>query len=694
MQRTIPRAPRALILAAAAVLCALAPAAADAAPVWLPAVTVDPARTTAGVAPRTDIAMNERGDAVLVFARGDDLGDANGANDTETVFAAYRPAGGTFGAPQQVSSVTTGPVPEVEAGIAANGSAIVAFTSKSPSNIQVRVATSNTAGVFAPARDVTGAVAGEDASALQLAANGSGVAALYWQSGAAKVAYGATASFAGSFSPMTLTTSGAYAGDVEVDQAGNVSWAWERDSSPDRYTVEVRDKPAAGALGATIILSRNVDGAKAEGPDLTMAPDGRAMVVYGYREDAPLPALPQRAVYNVRSAPAGHWDTGTWSTTSGLVSAPGQLATSYGSQVTMLPDGTAVAIYLADTGVFGATRLGGQQFSGHQALTDEASSVGWIASSADGSVVALVQTVNDVNAAVRSPGATQFGATATVATFNSTGTPGFVFATPLAMDGTGDATMGVGVARCTAACAKWDSSVFTVSLDAAAPRFGAVNIPSSATSGSQLQFAAPATDVMSPISTTWSFGDGASGTGSTTSHTYAAPGSYAVTVTATDAVGHATSTSVVVQVSAPPASPPPPAPPAPVVPRIGSKIVAKWKATRTFTTVSSLAVSAVPAGTTVRVTCTGGGCPFKKPYSVHFTKLTKLFSLTGRFSTLVRTPRRHLVVAKLKPGAVVQVSVTRPGYVGRFATYRVRASKAPTLVAGCIAPGSVKHLPC
>ena len=40
-----------------------------------------------------------------------------------------------------------------------------------------------------------------------------------------------------------------------------------------------------------------------------------------------------------------------------------------------------------------------------------------------------------------------------------------------------------------------------------------------------------------PVSFTWAFGDGATGSGATTSHTYGAPGSYQTTLTATDATG-------------------------------------------------------------------------------------------------------------------------------------------------------------
>jgi PKD repeat protein len=50
----------------------------------------------------------------------------------------------------------------------------------------------------------------------------------------------------------------------------------------------------------------------------------------------------------------------------------------------------------------------------------------------------------------------------------------------------------------------------------------------------------------------WSFGDGASASGATTSHTYAAPGSYPVTLTVTNNHGQTAATSTVVTVNAPP----------------------------------------------------------------------------------------------------------------------------------------------
>ena len=76
-------------------------------------------------------------------------------------------------------------------------------------------------------------------------------------------------------------------------------------------------------------------------------------------------------------------------------------------------------------------------------------------------------------------------------------------------------------------------------------------IPSGATAGVAQAFGAQATDIWSPTpSIAWDFGDGGSATGAPVSHTYAAAGRRTVTVTATDAVGNATSASGPLDVAA------------------------------------------------------------------------------------------------------------------------------------------------
>ena len=93
----------------------------------------------------------------------------------------------------------------------------------------------------------------------------------------------------------------------------------------------------------------------------------------------------------------------------------------------------------------------------------------------------------------------------------------------------------------------------TRTLDTQGPLATGLSIPA-ATVGSPVTLSWPAVDAWSPVSSiAWSFADGGSGSGASVTRTFGAVGSYAVSVTATDAVGNATTlTGTVVVSPAPP----------------------------------------------------------------------------------------------------------------------------------------------
>jgi hypothetical protein len=108
--------------------------------------------------------------------------------------------------------------------------------------------------------------------------------------------------------------------------------------------------------------------------------------------------------------------------------------------------------------------------------------------------------------------------------------------------GVGNYSVYVDVIDAVGATTSTNAFTFPVS---AGPAVLAVATPSHSDVGSSVAFAtaltAPGT---SPLTYAWEFGDGANGTGATTSHTFAAAGTYLVTVNATDA-DHATASAVV-----------------------------------------------------------------------------------------------------------------------------------------------------
>jgi len=88
-----------------------------------------------------------------------------------------------------------------------------------------------------------------------------------------------------------------------------------------------------------------------------------------------------------------------------------------------------------------------------------------------------------------------------------------------------------------------------------APQLDALEAPASGATGALLSFAAAASDPDGdPVQLKWEFGDGAVADGFQTTHAYAGPGAYQLTVTATDSVGLSVSRQIAVTVADPPSS--------------------------------------------------------------------------------------------------------------------------------------------
>jgi hypothetical protein len=662
-------------------------------------VTLDGPTPNVSVDLPTAVAMNDRGDTVVAWPDYQTQGDNVEANDTTQVVAAYRPAGGSFGSPQPLQTTPAhGVIPSVKAGIAADGSAVVAFsTLNSPASARIQVAASGPSGTFGAARDVTGPA--EDSAVLtDMDVNAAGALALvYEQAGKLR---GATGTVAG---PVTKLASelvtGAYSGTgrVAIDPAGNAVWVWERDVAGPRYLVEVRDKPAGQGLKPTVTVTPNADNALAENPVIAIGADGRAVVAYGYRETG----IPEAIRYNARSAPSGDWGAGIWNPASGLVSKPGQVAASFGTQVGILPANTTIVTYTAaDNAVWVASRISGQQFAGHQALSDAGAGAfdQRLAVSGNGGAVVAFQGPGSVQAAVLAPGAAQFGATQEdVDVLGGSGfdNDAYTNGTPVATDAHGNAITAYSISRCPTGCAHREALVRAAFFDAEAPRLGDPSIPAEGVAGTALAFSVSALDVASAFTTNWSFGDGQSATGTSVTHAYAGSGTYTATVTATDAVGNVSSRSGVVQVRAAPVpgpganpSPPPVKTATPV--KIATTVRARWDAGKRFARLLEMTVAKVPEGATVRISCTGKGCPFAKAKTLRYKKAKKAEQIASLFTRKVRNKRQP---AQLRVGAKVTVEISNATAIGRWFAFTIR-SKSIKSENGCLVPGGRRHLKC
>jgi hypothetical protein len=106
---------------------------------------------------------------------------------------------------------------------------------------------------------------------------------------------------------------------------------------------------------------------------------------------------------------------------------------------------------------------------------------------------------------------------------------------------------------------KSETELRAAAFDAGGPNLLSAGIPTSAVAGQPVVMSATFADLWSGLGEppSWSFGDGSVGSGAQVSHTYAAPGTYTVTVTAKDGLGNQTSSTYSIVVG-PGISPAPP----------------------------------------------------------------------------------------------------------------------------------------
>jgi PKD domain-containing protein len=103
------------------------------------------------------------------------------------------------------------------------------------------------------------------------------------------------------------------------------------------------------------------------------------------------------------------------------------------------------------------------------------------------------------------------------------------------------------------------------------------------------------------------------------------------------------------------------------------------------TEVKQLLVKA-PAGAKVKIRCRGRGCPFR---GLSRTASNRVEALASRIIR-IRRFEHHL----LRPGATVQIWVTKRGEIGKYTRFRIRAGKPPSRVDRCMMPGAKRPSRC
>jgi hypothetical protein len=507
-----------------------------AAPAWNP-----PAALTAASASSGDpvVAVDAKGDAVAVWVWSAPTGDSVQVSD--------HPAGGGWGEPMTLAEAPRVRDPQVA--VDANGDTFVAW-SQGPdgSHSQVRAADRPSGGIWQTTPEAFG-----DASLVsgseRLAVDANGDEALAWittdVSAATSVPYATYRPAGGSWlSPLRLSGSAAqpqtnFPPAVAIDPHGRATVVWQFKDQPSAHSVIQASRHVPGGFFDWSLVASTLSNTAHDSYDPAVAADSFGNVTAIWSDSSATGAQILGADFS-----AGQ---GTWSPTPYAVeAATGANIQSPAIAFDQSGDATAAWVFGTGTGdqwVQSADRrVGGgwsqtpTNVSGDIAGADTAGPV--LSVAPDGQ--AAIAWVDDssgplkVRASVRDPGGGGW-----LAPHTPDPTPGAGSDDPsIAIDTNGNAAV------------LYDGR----EIDAAtysAPWISDVSIPTTGTVGSMVSFSTSPHDVWSPLATTWTFGDGTQATGLDVAHTYAAPGQYQITLTATNLGGATAGSSRVITITAP-----------------------------------------------------------------------------------------------------------------------------------------------
>ena len=113
-------------------------------------------------------------------------------------------------------------------------------------------------------------------------------------------------------------------------------------------------------------------------------------------------------------------------------------------------------------------------------------------------------------------------------------------------------------------------------------------------------------------------------------------------------------------------------------PRVTSTILSSFATQGARTRIDKLTIQNATSNTTARVTCKGGGCPFKSKKAKKAKRgKMNLLGLFGKKRTL-------------RAGATLDVLIMRPNFVGKVVRYQIRNNKSVKRSELCLNPGSTK----
>ena len=409
------------------------------------------------------------------------------------------------------------------------GEAVAAWPAAG-SNYIIEAATVSGATVSAPQKL---SAAGENATSPAVAMDERGDAIAAWtrENGSERVVQAAFRPAGGHFGmAVSLPTKSGNTlhPEVAIDAAGYATVVWERFNGVEEIVEQATRPAATGAFTAPTELASS-SGNPME-PSVAMNAAGDTAVAWVS------PGVGK--VIQAVSRPAG----GSFGKPANLT---GEVPAASQPQVALDGQGESTVVWTGNFVVEYATGTRTGVFSGPKGLAFEA----WypsVAEDAAGDTLVGYATLIGLDAdAVFRPAGGAFDASQQVSAAGQV-VGGGASAFNVAISEDGDGAFGF--------VAQQESEVAAEVglLDSAGVAPGDVSIPASATAGSPVSFSAAPVDAVFPQpAVTWAFGDATTASGEAVTHTFAAPGTYSVSVTATVAPGDSATHTGTITVMAP-----------------------------------------------------------------------------------------------------------------------------------------------
>ena len=126
-------------------------------------------------------------------------------------------------------------------------------------------------------------------------------------------------------------------------------------------------------------------------------------------------------------------------------------------------------------------------------------------------------------------------------------------------------------------------------------------------------------------------------------------------------------------------------------PRGSVSAIVQWKFAYhpTYTRVMVLRATGVLQGMTLRLTCTGRGCPYAKRSTAERSSCAAAARAGCTTSSSIDLSR-SFSHRRLQLGSQITIRITRPHWVGKYYSFGVVAGQPPNIALSCLAPGSSK----